>query len=62
MSGLVLESLGWALLHLLWQGTLVAGVLALALRVLRRQAAAARYALACGALGMMLVLPVATLP
>jgi beta-lactamase regulating signal transducer with metallopeptidase domain len=60
MNGLVLESLGWALLHLLWQGALVAVVLALALRVLGRRAATARYALACGALVAMLALPVAT--
>ena len=60
MNGLVLESLGWALLHLLWQGALVAVVLALALRMLGRRAANARYGLACGALVMMLVLPVAT--
>ncbi|WP_224240407.1 M56 family metallopeptidase [Hyalangium gracile] len=60
MNGLVLESLGWALLHLLWQGALVAVVLALALRVLGRRAANARYALACGALVMMLALPLAT--
>jgi len=60
VNGLVLESLGWALLHLLWQGTLVAVVLALALRVLGRRAAHARYGLACGALVMMLALPVAT--
>jgi beta-lactamase regulating signal transducer with metallopeptidase domain len=60
MSGLVLESLGWALLHLLWQGTLVAVVLALGLRMLGRRAANARYGLACGALVMMLVLPAAT--
>jgi beta-lactamase regulating signal transducer with metallopeptidase domain len=60
VNGLVLESLGWALLHLLWQGTLVAVVLALALRMLGRKAANARYGLACGALVMMLVLPVVT--
>ncbi|MFL5347769.1 MAG: M56 family metallopeptidase [Hyalangium sp.] len=60
MNGLVLESLGWALLHLLWQGALVAAVLAVALRVLGRRAAVARYALACCALVMMLALPMAT--
>ncbi len=60
MSSLVLEALGWALVHLLWQGTLVALALALALRMLGRRAATARYALACGALVMMLALPVAT--
>ncbi len=60
MNGLILESLGWALLHLLWQGALVAAVLAVALHMLGRRAATARYALACGALVMMLALPVAT--
>ncbi|HEX8703640.1 MAG TPA: M56 family metallopeptidase [Myxococcaceae bacterium] len=60
MNGLVLESLGWALIHLLWQGALVAVLLAFALRVLGRKAATARYALACTALLMMLVLPVTT--
>ncbi len=60
MSGAVSQSLGWALLHLLWQGALVAAALAVALRVLDRRAASARYLLACGALGLMLVLPALT--
>ncbi|WP_257459348.1 M56 family metallopeptidase [Archangium lipolyticum] len=60
MSGAVSQSLGWALLHLLWQGALVAAALAVALRVLDRRAASLRYLLACGALALMLVLPVLT--
>jgi beta-lactamase regulating signal transducer with metallopeptidase domain len=60
MSGTVLQSLGWALLHLLWQGALVAAALAVALRVLDRRAASMRYLLACGALALMLVLPALT--
>lgn len=60
MSGTVSQSLGWALLHLLWQGALVAAALAVALRVLDRRAAAVRYLLACGALALMLVLPALT--
>ena len=28
LSAPVVEALGWALLHLLWQGALVAGILA----------------------------------
>ncbi|QRK10710.1 M56 family metallopeptidase [Archangium violaceum] len=60
MSGAVSQSLGWALLHLLWQGALVAGALAVALRVLDRRAASVRYLLACGALTLMLVLPALT--
>jgi beta-lactamase regulating signal transducer with metallopeptidase domain len=60
MSGALSQSLGWALLHLLWQGALVAAALAVALRVLDRRAASLRYLLACGALALMLVLPVLT--
>ncbi|NOK14311.1 M56 family metallopeptidase [Corallococcus exercitus] len=60
MNGLILEAVGWALVHLLWQGALVAVALALALRWVGRRSANLRYALACGALGIMLVLPVAT--
>ncbi len=60
MSSLVLQSLGWALVHLLWQGTLVASVLALALLLVGPKAARVRYGLACGALGLLLALPVAT--
>ncbi|HEX8435606.1 M56 family metallopeptidase [Archangium sp.] len=60
MSATVLQSLGWALLHLLWQGALVAAALAVALRVLDRRSAAPRYLLACGALALMLVLPALT--
>jgi len=60
MSGTMSQSLGWALLHLLWQGALVAAALAVALRVLDRRAAAVRYLLACGALALMLVLPALT--
>ncbi|OJT21312.1 hypothetical protein BO221_26150 [Archangium sp. Cb G35] len=60
MNGAVSQSLGWALLHLLWQGTLVAVALAAALRVLDRRAASVRYLLSCGALALMLVLPALT--
>ncbi|HEX5745111.1 MAG TPA: M56 family metallopeptidase [Archangium sp.] len=60
MSEAVSQSLGWALLHLLWQGTLVAAALAVALRVLDRRAASVRYLLSCGALALLLVLPALT--
>ncbi|RKH62140.1 M56 family metallopeptidase [Corallococcus aberystwythensis] len=60
MNSFILEAVGWALVHLLWQGALVAVALALALRWVGRRSANLRYALACGALGIMLALPVAT--
>lgn len=51
---------GRALLHSLWQGILVAGLLGVALSVLRGRAAHVRYAAACAALALMLVFPLAT--
>ena len=55
------QALGWTLLHFVWQGTLIAFVLAAALHALRRHAAHVRYAVACGALALLLVIPAITL-
>jgi beta-lactamase regulating signal transducer with metallopeptidase domain len=54
------RALAAALLHFLWQGALVAFLLAVANAALQRATARARYAAACAALALMLVLPVAT--
>jgi beta-lactamase regulating signal transducer with metallopeptidase domain len=54
------RALAAALLHFLWQGALVALLLAVANAALQRAAARLRYAAACAALALMLVLPVAT--
>ena len=59
-SGSFFTGLGWALFHFLWQGTLVAAVLAALGVVLARRTPAVRYAVACGALATMLALPAAT--
>jgi beta-lactamase regulating signal transducer with metallopeptidase domain len=53
-------ALGAALLQLVWQGALVAGLLALALQIAPARAARARYALGCLALLAMLILPAFT--
>jgi beta-lactamase regulating signal transducer with metallopeptidase domain len=53
--------LGWALVHFLWQGTLVALLLAAVLRAMRKQSAEVRYAAACAAMVLMAALPVFTL-
>jgi beta-lactamase regulating signal transducer with metallopeptidase domain len=53
-----MHSLGWTLLHFLWQGTAVAALAAVLMVLCRR--ASARYALAVGALALMLAAPVAT--
>ncbi len=59
-SGSFFTGLGWALFHFLWQGTLVAAVLAAVSVALARRTPAVRYAVACGALVTMLALPAAT--
>jgi beta-lactamase regulating signal transducer with metallopeptidase domain len=54
------EIAGWTLLHFVWQGTAIAVVAALGLRVLRAGAPHVRYTLASAAMATMLVAPVAT--
>ena len=60
MTGPLVQAIGWALLHLLWQGVLVAAILAATLALLRRQSANARYIASCGALLLLVALGVAT--
>src|SRR5581483_6633682 len=47
------DTLGWTLLHFLWQGTAIALLTAGAEACVRRKSAQLRYAIACG--GMMLM-------
>jgi beta-lactamase regulating signal transducer with metallopeptidase domain len=54
------EALGWALLHFVWQGAVVAALLAGADGLMSRARAHARYLTACAALLAMLALPIAT--
>lgn len=56
----LVHALGWTLLHLCWQGMLVALVLWCVLKVLDGRNPRLRYAAACLALGMMIVLPLVT--
>jgi hypothetical protein len=51
---------GWVLLHVLWQGSLLAIVAAAALRFCRLGSSSLRYVVACLALGAMLAAPVLT--
>jgi len=60
MSHDTTQALGWALVHFVWQGALVALVMGLANLALRRARPAARYAFFCGALALLLLLPVVT--
>ena len=57
LSGPLCQRIGWTLVHFLWQGAAVAGVLAIALRLLRGRTPQARWATACAALAIMAALP-----
>src|SRR5260221_10068833 len=52
--------LGWSLLHFIWQGTVLAGLCALAWRRLRHHSAQARYIVGCVCLLLMASAPVLT--
>ncbi|MGA0558070.1 M56 family metallopeptidase [Larkinella sp. VNQ87] len=51
----ITNALGWALVHTLWQGTLLAAVTALALRLAHQQTASVRYGISIGALSLQLL-------
>ena len=52
--------LGWTLLHFMWQGLIVAALLAICIRLMSRRSANARYVTACGAMVLLAILPVLT--
>jgi len=54
----VMRTLGWTLLHFIWQGAALAALFAVVVAACR--SAAARYALAVGALVLMMLAPVLT--
>lgn len=58
LSPTAMHSLGWALLHFLWQGTALAALAAGAMALCRR--AAVRYAIGVGALLLMVLAPLVT--
>ncbi|MBS1688401.1 MAG: M48 family metalloprotease [Bacteroidetes bacterium] len=58
---LIAKGLGWALLHSLWQGLLIAATLFAALKLLSRASAKIRYCLSASLLGVFFVLFINTL-
>jgi beta-lactamase regulating signal transducer with metallopeptidase domain len=60
LTGPFAQAVGWALLHLLWQASIVAGLLAAVLALLPRRSANARYAIACSALAIVFAMFVIT--
>lgn len=57
----IVERLGWALLHFLWQGVLIGGILLLAQRLLRGKSPAILYGVMVLGLAACVVAPVVTL-
>ena len=53
-----MQALGWALVHFLWQGMVIAAIAASAMTLFRRPAA--RYLIGVNALALMLLAPIAT--
>ena len=54
----LVRTIGWALIHFVWQGTAIGLATALALRVLAGARPATRYTVACFSLALMLIVPV----
>ena len=55
------QALGWTLIHFVWQGALVAILFACVRALFKDYAASVRYTLACGAMLLLLALPLATI-
>ncbi len=56
----LVQALGWALVHFVWQGALISLLLACALLLMRKSSASARYAAATSGLVLMLAAPLFT--
>ena len=60
LTGPLVQSIGWALVHFVWQGALIAAAAAVVLALLRAARPTTRYAIACAALIVMCAAPVVT--
>ena len=61
ISQQVIQKLGWTLIHFLWQGTVIALLLAILLKLLHKSTPNLRYIVACSVLGIVALLPVITM-
>ena len=59
-EGPVAQAIGWSLLHLVWEATIVAGILAAVLALMSRRSANARYVVSCAALALLPLLAFVT--
>ena len=60
-SQMLVRDLGWTLVHFLWEGLAIAGLLAVTLRLMRRSPAHYKYLAGCTALTFVAIAPVVTL-
>ncbi len=56
----IVQKLGWTLLHFVWQAAAVALLFGILLALLRKSSASVRYIVTCAALGLIVLLPIAT--
>ena len=59
-AGPLAQAVGWSLLHLVWEATIVAAILAATLALMTRRSANARYLVSCAALALLPLLAVMT--
>jgi len=60
LDPLLVQSIGRALINFIWQGALIGGATALALRAISGEKASSRYLIACSGLVLMLLAPVSS--
>ncbi len=60
LTNSIVQATGWALLHFVWQGALIALTVACVLMLMRASSAHARYVVATLGLMLMLIAPIAT--
>ena len=60
LPGDIVESVGWTLLHFVWQGLAIGALLAICLRLLKNHSSSHRYLAACIALICIVAAPIAT--
>jgi beta-lactamase regulating signal transducer with metallopeptidase domain len=60
LSQTIVQALGWTLVHFLWQGLVIAALLAAGLRLFRTSPAHYKYLAACAAMALMALAPLVT--
>ncbi len=61
LSQEIVQKIGWTLLHFIWQAAVLAILLAILLRLLRKSTPSLRYIIACLALALIVLLPAVTI-